>query len=72
MFGSFVFHFLILGIPQSFGVIYSEIVSAFELGEGEIGWIPSLYTGMLFGTGKYVQTCIFTLNNYFQDLDKSN
>ena len=54
VFASFVLHFLHMGIPQSFGVIYSELVSVFEVGEGEIGWIASLFTGMLLGAGKYI------------------
>ena len=49
--GSFVLHFLYFGIPQSFGVIYSELVSVFDEGEGEIGWVASLYPGVLRGAG---------------------
>ena len=54
VFASFVLHFLHMGIPQSFGVIYSELVSVFEVGEGQIGWVASLFTGMLLGTGQYI------------------
>ena len=50
--GSFVLHFLCVGIPFSFGVIYNEIASVFELGDGETGWVPSLFSGLLLGTGK--------------------
>ena len=50
--GSFVLHFLSVGIPFSFGVIYNEIASVFELGDGETGWVPSLFSGLLLGTGK--------------------
>ena len=50
--GSFVLHFLCIGIPQSFGILYSELASVFELGDGEMGWVASLFTGLLFGTGK--------------------
>ena len=52
VFGSFVLHFLSTGISQSFGVMYSELVSVFEIGEGEIGFVASLFTGLLLGTGE--------------------
>ena len=52
VFGSFVLHFLSTGISQSFGVIYSELTSVFEIGEGETGLVASLFTGLLLGTGK--------------------
>ena len=41
-----------MGIPQSFGVIYSEMLSAYEISEGEMDWVASLHSGMFFGAGK--------------------
>ena len=58
VFGSFVLHSLSMGLATSFGVIYKELVIFFEVGEGEIGFIPSLYTGLLLGTGKRHLLCI--------------
>ena len=52
VFGSFVLHFLSMGISQSFGVIYSELLNVFEVEESKIGWIASLFAGLLLGTGK--------------------
>ena len=52
VFGSFVLHILSMGVSQSFGVIYKELLTAFEVGESEIGWIASLFSGLLLGTGK--------------------
>ena len=52
VFGGFVFHFIFMGIPQSFGIIYSELLSAYEISEGELGWVASLHNGMFFGAGK--------------------
>ena len=41
VFASFVLHFLHMGIPQSFGVIYSELVSFLRWGRGRLaGWPP--------------------------------
>ena len=50
--GSFILHFLSMGISQSFGVIYNELISVFETGAGETSWISSLFAGLLLGTGK--------------------
>ena len=52
VFGSFILHILSMGVSQSFGVIYKELLIAFEVAESEIGWIPSLFSGLLLGTGK--------------------
>ena len=52
VFSSFILHFLSIGISQSFGVIYSELISVFEIGKGETAWVASLFTGLLLGTGK--------------------
>ena len=54
VFGSFVLHFLSIGISQSFGVIYGELLTVFEVEESEVGWVTSLFTGLLFGTGGYI------------------
>ena len=52
--GSFILHFICIGIPTSFGILYNELSSAFELGDGEMGWIASLFRGLLFGSGKCI------------------
>ena len=52
IFGSFYLHNISMGLASSFGVIYKELVIVFEVGEGSIGWIPSLFTGLLLGAGK--------------------
>ena len=42
-----------MGIPQSFGVMYSELLAAYDIGEGELGWVASVYTGFFLGTSKW-------------------
>ena len=61
--GSFILHFICIGIPTSFGVLYNELSSAFELGDGEMGWIASLFTGLLFGAGKCIALKILLNKN---------
>ena len=55
----FILYMLSMGISQSFGIIYKELLTAFEVTESEIGWIPSLFSGLLLGTGKW---CSLSLN----------
>ena len=50
--GSFISHFLSAGMARSFGVIYYELISVFEIGAGETGWIASLFAGLLLVAGK--------------------
>ena len=52
VFASFILYMLSMGVSQSFGVIYKELLTHFKVAESEIGWIPSLYTGLLHGTGR--------------------
>ena len=54
MCGSFVYHMIFMGIPQSFGVMYSELLAAYDIGEGELGWVASVYTGFFLGTSKWL------------------
>ena len=59
VFVSFILYMLSMGASQSFGVIYKELLIYFKVAESEIGWIPSLYTGLLHGTGMSESLFIF-------------
>ena len=52
VFVGFVFFMLYFGMSQSFGVINKKLLQSFEVGDSEIGWIPALFSGLLFGPGK--------------------
>ena len=56
--GSFVLYFLCVGTALSFGVIYSELASVFELGDGKTGWVASLFVGLQLGCGKFTAILI--------------
>ena len=49
--GSFILHFICIGVPTSFGVLYNELATAFDMSDGEMGWVASLFTGLLLGSG---------------------
>ena len=58
--GSFILHFIGLGLSQSFGIIYSELLTFFDSGKSETSWIASLNSGLFLGCGKIVQRqCLF-------------
>ena len=63
VFGSFIIYVVCIGIPLSFGVFYNELSSVFDLGDGEMGWVASLFTGILFGTGKGTTVICLKSNN---------
>ncbi|KAJ8312845.1 hypothetical protein KUTeg_010218 [Tegillarca granosa] len=43
-----------MGTTQSFGVLFSELLTDFQSGVGETSWIPSLNTGIFFVSGPIV------------------
>ena len=53
--GVFLIQFATYGAAQSFGVMYSELLSVFGESKSETGWIPSLYSGMMFFVGKKIK-----------------
>ena len=58
--GNFILHFIGLGLSQSFGIIYSELLTFFDSGKSETSWIASLNSGLFLGCGKFVQKqCLF-------------
>lgn len=58
--GSFILHFIGLGLSQSFGIIYSELITFFDSGKSETSWIASLNSGLFLACGKFVQKqCLF-------------
>ena len=64
--GNFILHFIGLGLSQSFGIIYSELLTFFDSGKSETSWIASLNFGLFLGCGKFVQIyCLFFVLQYF-------
>lgn len=49
VFGSFLVHFLVLGLVYSFGVFYSEYLQYFNGNASDIAWIGSIGVGMMAG-----------------------
>ena len=70
--GSFILHFIGLGLSQSFGIIFSELLTFFDSGKSETSWIASLNFGLFLGCGKFVQIyCLFFVLKYFLSLSVS-
>ena len=64
--GSFILHFNGLGLSQSFGIIYSELLTFFDSGKSETSWIASLNSGLFLGCGKFVhKKCLFFVLQFF-------
>ena len=51
--GSFVLHTIRGGLANSFGVFLVAFIEQFDAGRGDVGWISSLMTGMIFFSGMY-------------------
>ncbi|XP_046558269.1 monocarboxylate transporter 14-like [Haliotis rubra] len=49
--GSFYIHFIVIGLMQSFGVIYVELLDQFNSSRGETAWIGSLLSGLVLLLG---------------------
>ena len=60
--GSFILHFITMGIIQSFGILFSELLETFEGNNADTSWVASINTGVMMLSGPVAGVIITKTN----------
>ena len=66
---SFMFHVIVMGLSLSFGILYSELHTEFNVPQSRAVWVASLFMGLIGIAGIVVfKLIVFLLKYDFQNL----